>query len=189
MKFPAVFPQLRTARLRLRAYAPADAAQLQRLAGAREVAATTMNIPPIPTPTAPPETWIGTHAAKWAAHEELVFAVTLKNTGELLGSMGLVIQEDHHKAELGYWVGVPHWNQGYTSEAARAVIDYGFPARSGSTASQAHHMADNPRFGPRVMEKAGMQREGFSPGALRKDGGFRDVVFYGVLRADWPELE
>ena len=181
MHFPAEAPVLETARLRLRPYAPADAPRLQQLAGDPAVAATTLNIPH-PYPDGAAEAWIGAHAAKWAAHTELVLATTLMGTGELLGSVGLTIQEEHEKAELGYWVGVPHWNRGYATEAVRAVIAWGF-ATLGLSRIQAHHFAETPASG-RVMAKAGMQREGFSPLALRKAGRFHDLVLYGIVRRD-----
>ena len=38
----------------------------------------------------------------------------------------------------------------------------------------------------RVMEQAGMRREGFSPQALKKDGRLVNIVFHGVLRGEWP---
>ena len=182
MNFSGPLPVLETARLRLRPYALSDAANLQRLAGEKAVAATTLNIPH-PYPDGAAEEWIASHPARWIAHQGLVLAITLKNTGELLGSIGLVIQEPHEKAELGYWVGVRHWNRGYTTEAVRAVVAHGFEALK-LNRIQAHHMAENPASG-RVMEKAGLRREGLSPAAVRKDGRFRDLIFYGALRADW----
>ena len=45
---------------------------------------------------------------------------------ELIGAMGLVIEQAHDRAEIGYWIARDHWNNGYASEAARAVIRYGF---------------------------------------------------------------
>ena len=180
--FPTELPVLETPRLRLRPFAPADAAAVRRLAGEAAIAGTTLLIPH-PYPDGAAEAWIGTHAARWAAREEFVLAVTSRTSGELLGSIGLVFQTAHEKAEMGYWVGVPHWNKGYATEAVRAVIDYGFRTL-GLNRIQAHHMAHNPASG-RVMEKAGLRREGLSPQALKKDGVLRDVVFYGVLRRDW----
>jgi ribosomal-protein-alanine N-acetyltransferase len=185
MNFPGAIPMLETTRLRLRPYAPTDAPAVQRLAGEKAVAATTAALPH-PYPAGVAEAWIATHAGKWAEHEELIFAITLKPTGELLGSMGLVLSPAHEMAELGYWVGLPYWNHGYASEAARAVIDCGFRSL-GLNRIQAHHMATNPASG-RVMEKAGMTREGYSPQALKKTGQFHDLVFYGVVRSDWPGL-
>lgn len=50
----------------------------------------------------------------------------LKN-GEMIGSIGItIISEDDFKGELGYKIGGHWWNQGYSSEAAKAVIDYMF---------------------------------------------------------------
>ena len=183
MNLPATRPELVTARLQLRSYGPADAPDLQRLAGDKAVADTTLHIPH-PYPDGAAEAWIGTHAARWAAREGLVFAITLRSTGELLGSIGLVIQAAHEQAELGYWIGVPHWNQGYATEAVRAVLDCGFRALE-LNRIHAHHMAHNPASG-RVMTKAGMQREGFGPQAMQKDGRAVDVVFYGARREGWP---
>ena len=185
MNFPRAFPVLETARLRLRPYALADAPKVQRLAGEKAVAATTASLPH-PYPDGAAAVWIATHAAKWADHEEMIFAITLKGSGEMLGAIGLVLSPAHEKAELGYWMGLPYWNKGYASEAARAVIDCGFRSL-GLNRIQAHHMAVNPASG-RVMEKAGMTREGVSPQALKKTGQFHDLVFYGVLRRDWPGL-
>ncbi len=185
MNFSAAHPVLETARLRLRPYALTDAPDLQRLAGDQAIAATTLNIPH-PYPDGAAEVWIGTHAAKWAAQEELIFAITLRATGGLLGSAGLMIQAAHGQAELGYWIGVPYWNQGYATEAVRAVLDCGFLTLELSRI-HAHHMTHNPASG-RVMEKAGMRREGFSPQALKKDGRLVDAVFYGALRHEWPPL-
>ena len=60
---------------------------------------------------------------------ETVFAVCLKSTGALLGICGLHGNDRHpRRAELGYWIGRPHWGQGYATEAAHAAIDYGFTA-------------------------------------------------------------
>jgi len=185
MNSPAAFPVLHTPRLRLRAYSAADALDVQRLAGAKVVAATTASLPH-PYPDGAAEAWIRLHAGLWAAQQELIFAITLKPAGQLVGSIGLVLRPGHEKAELGYWIGLPFWSQGYATEAARAVIDCGFRTL-GLNRIEAHHMAINPASG-RVMEKAGMAREGFSPQALKKDGNLHDLVFYGVLRQDWPGL-
>ncbi len=185
MNFPGSVPLLETPKLRLRPYTIADAPDVQRLAGEKVVADTTASLPH-PYPAGAAEAWIATHAAKWDAHEELIWAITLKNTGELVGAIGLTFAEAHERAELGYWVGRPFWNHGYASEAAQAVIACSFRTL-GLNRVQAHHMATNPASG-RVMEKAGMGREGYSPDALKKNGRFHDAIFYGVLRNDWLGL-
>ena len=45
----------------------------------------------------------------------------------MVGTVGFVkFSPTHRRAELGYWIGVPFWNQGYVTEAAKALLDYGF---------------------------------------------------------------
>ena len=48
------------------------------------------------------------------------------STGELCEARGLTIKARDAYAELGYWIGVIHWEQSYTTEAAREVVRYGF---------------------------------------------------------------
>ena len=51
--------------------------------------------------------------------EEFAWAIELG--GRYIGSIGLNILPDQHPA-LGYWLGEPHWGQGYATEAGRAVV-------------------------------------------------------------------
>lgn len=55
-----------------------------------------------------------------------LFSVILKETGELIGDCGLEQMDDMNAAELGYDFRSDFWNQGYATEAARAVRDYAF---------------------------------------------------------------
>ena len=156
---------------------------VQRLAGVREVADSTLRIPH-PYPDGAAEAWIATHAGRWTAREELALAITLKDGGGLVGAVGLVFEPAHDKAELGYWIGVPFWRRGLATEAAGGLVDFGFKVL-GLARVQAHHMSRNPASG-RVLLKLGMRREGTSPRAVKKDGRYEDIVFYGILRRDWP---
>ena len=183
MPYPALIPLIETPRLRLRPFLPADGPFVQRLAGVREVADTTLNLPH-PYPNGAAESWINTHEPRWAAQEELVLAVTLKDTGDVIGAVGITFEPLHDRAELGYWIGVPFWGRGFASEAAAALVDFGFK-ELGLNRVQAHHMTCNPASG-RVMLKLGMHREGTSLHAVKKNGRYEDVIFYGILRRDWP---
>ena len=183
MELPAEFPVIVTPRLRLRPFTAVDAPAVQRLAGTREVADTTARIPH-PYPEGAAAAWIATHAQEWAARRELVLAVTLADDGEVIGSIGLVFAPEHEKAELGYWVGLPFWGKGFASEAAGALVEFAF-ARLGLNRVEARHMARNPASG-RVLLKAGLRREGVSPGAMKKNGRFEDMVFYGALCRERP---
>jgi RimJ/RimL family protein N-acetyltransferase len=171
-------PTLTTARLVLRPFAPADAAEVQRLAGAREIAATTLTVPH-PYPDSAAEAWIGTHVPAWAERRSLTLAVTLGGEGTLIGAVGLALVMEDRRAELGYWIGLPWWNRGYATEASRAVVDFGLSAL-GLHRVMARHMARNPSSG-RVMEKIGMTKEGVLRHHALKWGEFEDLVVYAVL--------
>lgn len=180
---PAEQPVLRTDRLVLRPFTPADAADVQRLVGTREVADTTLSIPH-PYPEGGAAQWIATHAAGWHDRTNVVYAITRASDGALVGAVGLGITAAHSHAELGYWIAPAEWNNGYATEAARAIIRFAFDVL-GLHRVQARHFTRNPQSGA-VMRKLGMRIEGTQRGALKKWDRFEDVVVYAVLRTD-PE--
>ena len=176
-------PTIRTRRLLLRPFAMSDAAEVQRLAGDRAIADTTLNVPH-PYEDGMAEAWIGTHEREFAEGRLVNFAITLAADGALLGCIGLKLdRETPGAAELGYWVGVPYWNRGYCTEAAKAVLDYGF-AELELERIHAHHLLRNPASG-RVMEKIGMHAEGIAREAFHKEGEREDIALYGIIRRDW----
>src|SRR5579864_3400293 len=118
-------PTLATERLILRPFTPEDAPVVQVLAGAAEVAETTLNMPH-PYPDGAASAWIATHAAAAADGVALTWAMVRAADATLIGAIGLVITWRHARGELGYWLGVPYWSQGYTTEAVCRVTAYGF---------------------------------------------------------------
>lgn len=60
------------------------------------------------------------------------YAVVLKETGEAVGSIGLMVGAASNlklppdEGEIGYWIGVPYWGQGLIPEATRELIRHGF---------------------------------------------------------------
>jgi ribosomal-protein-alanine N-acetyltransferase len=172
-------PILETERLILRPFELKDAPVVQRLAGAREVAFNTLSIPH-PYPDGAAEEWIRAHTADAGL---VNFAVIRRTDGALVGAAGLILKGDHDKAEIGYWIGVPYWNQGYASEAASAVIDYGFE-ELGLQRIYAAHFARNSASG-RVLAKNGMRHEGTLRRDIKKWDEYLDVEMYSILRGEW----
>jgi ribosomal-protein-alanine N-acetyltransferase len=177
----SLIPNLDTDRLRLRPFTLSDAAAVHTLAGAREVATTTLNIPhPYPEGTA--ETWIDGHAAAAAAGTGYIWAMVRKADELLMGGISLWVNATHQRGELGYWLGVPFWNQGYTTEAARRVVEFGF-TELGLHRIQAGCFPRNVASA-RVMEKAGLIYEGLLRGYVRKEDRFEDVAMYALVRTE-----
>lgn len=179
---PSVQPTLFTVRLELRPFSIEDAPAVHALAGAREVADTTLNIPH-PYERGMAEEWIESHAAAYADRSKVTFAVLDRFAGGLVGAIGLAVHAGHSRAELGYWIGVPFWNQGYATEAAAATIRFGFE-ELGLNRIFAQHFVRNPASG-RVMQKLWMQHEGRLRQHVCKRGRFEDVDHYGLLVEVW----
>lgn len=175
-------PTLETGRLILRPFALTDAPAVKRLAGDREMASTTLNIPH-PYEDGMAEKWISAHQQQFEKGELVNFAVTLRPDGSLIGAMGLRITPAHFHAELGYWIGKPYWNHGYATEAAKVVVRYGFEV-AGLNRIHAHHFTRNPASG-RVMQKIGMKHEGRMRQFVKKWDAFEDLEMYAILRSDW----
>jgi ribosomal-protein-alanine N-acetyltransferase len=174
-------PTLTTPRLVLRPFALTDASSVRRLASDARVAATTLNVPhPYLDGTA--EAWIATHPVAWSERIGVTFAIT-SHENELRGAIALRISAEHHRGELGYWIGHPFWGRGLTTEAASAVLEFGFRTLQLNRV-QATYLPSNPASG-RVLEKLGMQREGLHRERYRKADQFQDVVEYAILRRDW----
>ena len=170
----------------MRPFSLADASEVQRLAGDRSIADTTLNVPH-PYEQGMAEGWISTHQPKFEARELVTFAITLHDDAQLIGAINLKLDVDADRAELGYWIGKPWWNRGYCTEAAVAVIDYGFRVLNLNRIN-ATHLARNPASG-RVMQKAGMAHEGVARQHVKKWGLHEDLVLYGLLRETWARAE
>ena len=109
-------------------------------------------------------------------------AITDAESGELMGASVLKLALEHHKAEVGYWVGKPFWGRGIASEAAAELVRYAFDTM-GLHRVFAFCITGN-RASSRVLEKAGMRYEGTNRDDICKWGEFFDVEMYGLLRSD-----
>lgn len=185
MKQLKEMPVLVGERLILRPFELKDAKRVQMLAGTPEIAAVTLLIP-YPYPDGLAETWIGTHRESFQNGQNVSLAVCLKDSGLLIGAVGLEISQEHSRGSLGYWIGTDYWNQGYCTEAAILMVDHGFNEMS-LARIYATHMSHNPASG-RVMQKLGMQKEGVLRNHILKNGKYYDLVYYGILRSEYETI-
>ena len=183
-------PSLQTERLLLRPFVMADAAAVREIVDTESVASTTRSIS-LPYTLAMAEAWIEPQAENWSEQSAAVFAMCWRGTGsedvspqdlQVIGAIGLEVIEEDAKAELGYWIAESFWSRGIATEAATAVVKFGFEMLCLNKIF-ASHMMKNPASG-RVMEKIGMSKEGISRDHVKKWGKFEDAVFYGILSSD-----
>jgi ribosomal-protein-alanine N-acetyltransferase len=131
------------------------------------------------------EEWISTHRPGFEAGELANFAVVPCGKNALIGAIGIIITPQHERGALGYWIGKPHWGNGYCTEAGRAMLEYGFSELK-LNRIYANHMTRNPRSG-NVMQKLGMMHEGRSRQHAKKWDLFEDLELYSILRDEWNE--
>ncbi|EYF03746.1 GNAT family N-acetyltransferase [Chondromyces apiculatus] len=111
------------------------------------------------------------------------WALTLRDTGEMIGSLGFRSwNKEHYWAELGYELASRHRNKGYMTEALGSVLQYGFE-HMGLHRAEAHLDAQN-LASARVLEKAGFTREALLRENWFRDGSYTDTAIYGLLRRE-----
>jgi ribosomal-protein-alanine N-acetyltransferase len=109
------------------------------------------------------------------------FAITLRVEGRLIGSCGIRKETaTAQQADLGYEIAPSHWGHGYATEAARAVLAFGFNDLE-LHRIQAFCLAEN-AASARVLEKLGMQREGRLRENRWMKGRWWDSLVYGILQ-------
>ena len=177
-------PTFETERLTLRPFGLHDAAEVQRLAGDRAIADTTLNIPH-PYKDGMAEEWISKHQDAFTKGQGVTFAVTRQSDGSLAGAISLMDVTKGHQAELGYWIGKPYWNQGFCTEAGQALLGYAFTELA-LLRVHASHFTRNPASG-RVMRKLAMRYEGTRRQHVRKWEKDEDLKLYGILKEEWEE--
>jgi RimJ/RimL family protein N-acetyltransferase len=173
-------PVLETKRLALRAPRLEDAKTMVALANDRRIAENTARIPH-PYKLADAETFIS-GANKGAA--SAVFLITLRGD-TVIGACGVTALDD--QAELGYWLGVPYWGNGYATEALHAVIDYAF-TDLGHEALNAGARVTNPAS-RRVLEKCGFQWTGVGLYRIRAINSSAPIDRFRLERGIWSALK
>jgi RimJ/RimL family protein N-acetyltransferase len=173
-------PVLETKRLTLRAPRLEDAKTVATLANDRRIAENTARIPH-PYKMSDAESFI-TGANK--AGSEAVFLITLRDE-TVIGACGIVPQEQ--TPELGYWLGLEYWGQGYATEALHAVIDYAF-ADLTREALQAGARVTNPAS-RRVLEKCGFQWTGVGLYRISSIKSSAPIDRFRLERGIWTALK
>jgi RimJ/RimL family protein N-acetyltransferase len=115
---------LSTPRLTLREFVAADADALALIISDPE----TMRHYPAPLDSAAVEAWIARNRVRYRDDGHGLWAMCLKESGELIGDCGLIQQEVEGltEIEIGYHLRRDQWGKGYATEAARACRDWAF---------------------------------------------------------------
>ena len=111
-------------------------------------------------------------------------AIALKSNNQLIGNCGIRMDKANAvEADIGYELDPQHWNRGYATEAAHAIVDFGF-SRFGVHRIWAHCVADN-LGSAHVLEKLGMKLEGRLREKEFYKGRWWDTLIYAILADEW----
>ena len=158
-----------------------DAATLHRLVNDWEVAKTLARVP-FPYPRDLADEWIASTWPQIAAGEAWHLAVAGADD-TLLGCAGLTLDRRGGRAELGYWIGRPHWGKGLGSEAAGRLARWALDELGLSTV-HASALRDNARS-VAVLRRLGFRDAGEGTQVfLSRGGGAMPVLLFEAGRAD-----
>ena len=121
------------------------------------------------------------------------YAVVLKETGEPVGSAGVMFTDGMHsatmqdnEAEIGYWIGVPYWGQGLIPEAVRCLLERCFIDLGVSAVWCGYYDGNN--RSRRVMEKCGLTYHHTETGNVSPLGDVRTEHFMRITAEEWQSL-
>lgn len=118
------------------------------------------------------------------------FAVCLKGSGALIGSIGLYMDEKSNQAMLGYIFNRHFWGHGYASEAAAGMLKFGFMSldlhRIWASCDSENNASEN------VLKRIGMRMEGEGKSCaymriLGRDQ-WRSVKYYALLQREYLKV-
>ena len=178
------FPSLETERLVLRQFEHSDRKRLKEIANSEHIANGTFI--PFPYEDEFAVDFIESQFRDYKNGNLVNYAVVLKGPDLLIGSMGISIDNKLNEGEIGFWIGVEYWGNGYCTEAAKSVLNYGFAKRK-LDRIYAFHFSDNIASG-KVLIKIGMELEGTTKNEFWHRGKLRDTVHYSILKTDYKGL-
>lgn len=123
--------------------------------------------------------------ADWHLRNLFLFGVWERATGAYVGESYLANADwEVPRIEVGYFIVQTQTGKGYATEAARAAIRYAFEQMNVARVDL-RCAADN-QASQRVAERCGFVQEGcFRQHHRKKDGTLVDMLWYGLLRAEW----
>lgn len=116
--------------------------------------------------------------------DEYTLAIVSKPEGRLIGGIRLGVRDAANRtADMGYVLHRRYWGQGYTLEAARALLDVAFGLLGLHrvwAACDVRNVASR-----RVLEKLGMRQEALFVKDVWQKGEWRTSYCFAVLEDEW----
>ena len=122
--------------------------------------------------------------------KEGVFAIVVQETGQLIGSVGLIDdpkRENPRAKMLGYALSENYWGKGFMTEAVHALMRYAFERMEVDLVSA--YCYPNNRRSRNVLQKCGFEFEGkLRKSEVRFDGSVMDDECFSLMRERWNHI-
>ncbi len=111
----------------------------------------------------------------------------LKSEGKVIGCVGIgVTSKEQGQASIGWMLGLPYQGQGLATEAAHALVDFGFDAMGLHRIFARTGKANTRSW--RLMERLGMRREAHFRQSHQVRGVWDDEFVYAILADEWRQI-
>lgn len=107
------------------------------------------------------------------------YNLVIEKRGELVGMIS-ISKKNFDKAEIGWWVGKPHWGKGCAPEAAKLLIKEGFKKLKLNKIYA--HFKEGNKKSERVMQKTGMKYECLLKEDIKQNGKYYNLRQYCILK-------
>jgi [ribosomal protein S5]-alanine N-acetyltransferase len=172
------FPEIQTKRLLLRKIVPAD---LEEIFFLRSDPGVLRYINKVLSPTRESALdWISRMNTNIQSNTSIVWGITLQGDKKVIGTICLWnIQEEHHRAEVGYALHPGHQYKGYMSEALEAVLNYSFSIMNLHSLEASVNPANTASIN--LLQKNKFVREAYFRENWFYNGEYLDTAIYSVL--------
>jgi len=179
------FPELITNNLTLRKIRPSDIPSLLKYCNNKNISDQIINIP-YPYLEDDAVFRMNFVLQGFKNKDRYVFAISLKDSEELIGEIGLHLDKGNNSAQFGYWIAEPFWGKGIATEALAAILKFGFETLD-LNKIYATHYPDNLASG-KVMQNNKMIKEAEMKVHYKIDEVYKDVIQYRLTKKEYEDL-
>jgi RimJ/RimL family protein N-acetyltransferase len=157
----------------IRSWRHEDVASLVKYANNRKISINLRDSFPFPYPVGDAEDWV-----RCATEHDPETNFAIAGRKEAIGGIGLRLGSDvfRRTAEIGYWLGEPHWGKGIATKAVEAFTEFAFSNFEIERVQAIVYEWNT--ASARVLEKAGYALEGRLRKSVTKDGMTIDQFVY-----------
>ena len=129
------------------------------------------------------------HRRLWWSNGEptYTFAIEAIAGGGIIGSVEIRRELYPQQLKIGYWLGVPHWGEGFGTDAVRLATNFAFQHLEAIRVSATVFIGNE--ASKRVLEKNGFQLGGVSRSQIFKRGHWLDEWLYTLLWDEWQSCQ